>query len=753
MVDTQWSNVSIGGASGTGKSSFLNLLLLKDPIFIHDSTPVLKSLDICIVDEKHKESSKQKEATLEEEESDDDEEDEFESESIDHCLSESSDDEVDVPTTTREMRQHMIIADSSDEHLWKIAEKDALQMELAEAVSAMTKEDMIEENCPPRMLPYCPKSISSNSSDSTALEGPTATPLPSSNNRAQPIAITPEKLTARQQILELLPLIKHCSTLGRTHWIHLLDSGGQANFIDIAPALFRFNSVNIVLHKLDEELDDMARFFYSIEGEVVGTERRRITNAQLLRSLFASRMGLKQPNLDGLAGVEIAGEAHLVVLGTHFDKYLEKLQKGEISETLRIKNDRFLMDFKDYKQWIIQFKPAKKPKIKPGKKGKSKGRKAELIFPVNSLSREEREKKIAQQIRKLASHCYIRAKVPIRWFFIQIEINELKSSGKDIVSLEKVLNIGFCLQMSRQEVIASLRYFHDLTVCLYFHKVLPGVIFLTPNRLFKKLTQLASVTLRSRKSAVPLGIFEKLSQHGIFTREVFDYFPEEFESGLFTVENFLEVMEHLFIICPLPDGESYYIPSVLESIDNPVNDLDEAFFRVEPLCLSWKDTVPVGLFPSLTQYLQGRTNDDFVPQTSADNYRNRVSLCFTKTYDEVVMFEMPGFIGIAHNAPAHQSSFIRKKVLEGIQHIVKAFNWKEEIAKPTESYLCRVVGCEYPSNPHLCNITADSCTLVCSLNYKRKMSIDKICYLPWRGESIIIMQIAKLVKLMFCFVC
>ncbi len=92
------------------------------------------------------------------------------------------------------------------------------------------------------------------------------------------------------------------------------------------------------------------------------------------------------------------------------------------------------------------------------------------------------------------------------------------------------------------------------------------------------------------------------------------------------------------MICRLPDGVSYYMPSVLESIDNPIEDLEEAFFIVNPLCLSWKGSVPVGVFPSLTQYLLGPTCDKFDPNPDADNYRNRVCLIYTATCDEVVMF-------------------------------------------------------------------------------------------------------------------
>ena len=703
VVDTQWSNVSVAGASGTGKTAFSDLLLLNDPVLIHNSTPILHTMDVCIVD-KESSSTKNSTQTKDKEESSDEEE--------------TTDNEEDVPVKTKEMSQHTILADSSDEHLWKVAKKDDLLKTLAEAVHILAKE---VSHCPDRLPPFCLEDIAEASVNTIPKA---TTPTPSTDPDiigAQPITYSRDQLIAQQLILELLPKLKQCSAIDLAHWIHLLDTGGQANFIDIAPALFRFNSVNIILHKLDEKLDDLANFFYSIDGKVVGREKRSITNAQLLRSLFTSRMGVKPPNLEGLAGVETKGEAHLVVLGTHYDKYLEKIRKGEISETLENKNDRLHEDFKDFNDYIVEYK------YKPATKT------TELIFPVNSLSRKKRAREIAKKIRKLVSGCYIRAKIPIRWFLIQIEINELKSSKEDIVVVSTIVSMGYCLEMSKQEVLAALRYFHDLTVCLYFPDVLPNIVFLSPNRLFKKLTELASVTLTVEDSTFPHRISDPLRQQGIFTRAIFDLFPDGFKADVFTIDDFLKLMEHLLVICRLPDGVSYYMPSVLESIDNPIEDLVKEFFIVNPLCLSWNESVPVGVFPSLTQYLLGPTSDKFEPNTKAINYRNRVNLYFKATLHKVVMFEMPHFIGIAHTAPPSESSLILSQVYRGIHHIVRACNMKEEICHPTQHYLCHIEGCPNPSKPHLCRTIADNNTLVCSLDYEKRMSIDKISHQSWKG--------------------
>ena len=85
--------------------------------------------------------------------------------------------------------------------------------------------------------------------------------------------------TVTQEIIELLPHAQKSEELYRSHWIYCVDTGGQAAFLDIAPALLRYHSVNILTHKLTERLDDKAKFFFSIEGKQIGEPvEKQITN-------------------------------------------------------------------------------------------------------------------------------------------------------------------------------------------------------------------------------------------------------------------------------------------------------------------------------------------------------------------------------------------------------------------------------------------------------------------------------------------
>ena len=729
-VDTQWSNISVAGASGTGKTSVMNLLLLNDPVTVYNSTPILENYDVCVAEE---------EETNEEADSSVSGSDTSGSESLHEsdpeCQPDSTQPKIEED---RKMSQHMFFADDGKDHLWKVAEKDTLHKKLAEAIVTLmnSEEDEAEAEPKPKpqhcKFPLCyPSAVPPDTSafKSTIISAPAETPNSNSDSFFG--------LATTKQILELLPLlVKQEAELGRIHLINMLDSGGQASFMDIAPALFRYNSVNLIVHKLNERLNATANFFYCFNGKRIGEEKRIISNKQLLKALLSSRMGVKKPDLEGLSGIEIVGDAHVLVIGTHYDIYCEMKKEGTLKETLVQKNELLSSELSEFNDWIVEYQSLKRHGKKKGKKKSREASNVEFIFPINALSREKRELRIAREIRRLASCCHVKAKVPVRWYLIQIEINQLKASGEDMVIVGKVLKIGFIFHMSEEEVRASLKYFHDLTVCLYFHEVLPNVVFLTPKCLFKKLSEIVAVSLKEHTHLVKKSISEPLCKKGVFTKALLDLFPDDYKKGLFTPDDFLVLMEHLLIITRLPDGDSYFMPSVLECLDDPLEALGEAYYKVAPLCLSWNDAVPNGLFPSLLQYLQGRHEPDFVADINATNYRNKVCLLYLEGIEKVanvVLFELPGFICVAHSSHPKDCPPIRTAIYNGIAYVVKTFSWKEELAEPQESFLCTMEHAKQLP-PHMCRINKRREYLTCSMDYHKQTKLDDVHHMAWRGK-------------------
>ena len=103
----------------------------------------------------------------------------------------------------------------------------------------------------------------------------------------------------------------------------------------------------------------------------------------------------------------------------------------------------------------------------------------EVTFPVKTTARNGYEINLAARIRKKICQYYIEAEILIRWYLFQLELDQLHRSFKSsIVSLSTCFEIGMTLQMNYREVHAALAYYHDLTIFLYFPKVLPNMAFL-----------------------------------------------------------------------------------------------------------------------------------------------------------------------------------------------------------------------------------------------------------------------------------
>ena len=148
--------------------------------------------------------------------------------------------------------------------------------------------------------------------------------------------------------------------------------------------------------------------------------------------------------------------------------------------------------------------------------------------------------------------------------------------------------------MPESEVKAALWYFHNLTLYLYFADILPKVVFLDPQVLFDMLSQLIAVSYGGDRYDV--ATIKNLKYKGIFNRELLDIINLH-EKG-FSSDDFLKLMQGLLIISKIPPDAKYFIPCVLDTIDDPFE--NHPGENVEPLFLTWDDKlIPNGLFTSL----------------------------------------------------------------------------------------------------------------------------------------------------------
>ena len=393
------------------------------------------------------------------------------------------------------------------------------------------------------------------------------------------------------------------------HFIYAVDTGGQAAFLDIVPALLRYNSVSIVTHKLNEDLKDKVELYYSIEGKRFDQpNQHQLTHQQLLESVIRPSV-IQKPELDMIKAIVRSPEdkPSFIVLGTYFDgiqydesKVLEKSKS--LDETLK----HFSSDVHIFKY--------------PLSEGGSS-----WIFPVCTLDRRDdcEALKVAGVIRRRICESYVEADVPELYFSFHRKLTEKvgaedkegETNDTDVIHISECVTIGASLKMSAADVKNALLYYHSLTIILYYPDVIPDYVFLNPQPLFDKLSQVIIASfpkgpriLQEMGIDLPGNAQHNLSTKGIFSKELLNKLAPHDSDKLHTLD-LIALMIKLSIIVKLPQeeydrDEKYFLPSVLPFCDPQVKTREfQQCCNVNPLLIAWDKVMPRGFFCTLVIYL------------------------------------------------------------------------------------------------------------------------------------------------------
>ena len=524
----------------------------------------------------------------------------------------------------------------------------------------------------------------------------------------------------REEVAQLLPIVSKSDELYNTHWIYVIDSGGQAAFRDIAPALLHYNPVNILTLKLNEKLEDQPKFYFSVRGKQIGEPvERQMTHLQLLEASFRSLSSVNPPNLRNIYSKFSHTEPHHIVLGTYYDEI------GKCSESLDDKDATLWSTLKRFDKVRLNYR-----------EGREK-----VIFPVNAISRGDDEVKMANIIRRKICQFYIEAEIPARWFLFQLDLDQLhKTHNIMIISKSKCLEIGTPLKMDIQDVEAALKYYHDLTIFLYFHKVLPNVVFLHPQPLFDKLSELISISFADAVDhledefdiCLPPAAHKQLKNEGIFEKRLLESCLSQGFSTEFSIDDFLKLMEDVFIIASLPQPGKYFLPSVLPT--STLSESSRAIFtsNTDPLILTWDmKSLPQGLFPALiVNLLNRKSSPQFDLGSGNPQYRNAIQLDCIGPGGAVLLVDAIYWLEICYSGPSNKCCVIRHSVKEGVKAVVKKFQYKLTLSIPQERFHCTI----HKTSGHLCRPNEDQKKLTCCEKGALMTDINQSRQAPWLVE-------------------
>ena len=552
----------------------------------------------------------------------------------------------------------------------------------------------------------------------TAVEGQSSDETPKQNNKPSNEA-TPRSPSIKE-ITQLLPAVKKSNELYQAHWIYVIDSGGQAAFLDIAPALLHYNLINIIPLKLNKKLkEDKPEFYFDVKGQLIPEpEERQMTHLQLIESSFRSLASRDPPDFPCDVHTDCSYKnPHLLVLGIYFDKITES------NESLVEKDAILWKTLEQFGEVRLNYRETRE----------------KVIFPINAIGRGKEEINMANLIRNRICQSYIEAKIPVRWFLFQLDLDYFQKTTKTmIISKSECLRIGKALKMDSNDVDAALMYYHDLTIFLYFHEVLRDVVFLHPQPLFNKLSELISISfadavdhLQDEGILLPPFAHKKMKAEGTFKRELLNSLKDGF-SPMFTADNFLELMEHVFILVKMNNDE-YFFPIALpitadtESLRAPYKG------NVDPLVLTWdKSPLPPGLFSALVINLLSRKVSPMFkllqPSKSPKGFfqfRNAIQLDCIGPGGAVLLVDAAYWLEIHYSDNPKKCLVIRTAIEEGIKVVAKQFHYKPIDSDPQEHFHCTM----HKTDPiHLCRPNEDHTSLSCGTS---SANIDHVRQLPW----------------------
>ena len=527
---------------------------------------------------------------------------------------------------------------------------------------------------------------------------------------------------AREEVTRLLPTVSKSDELYNTHWIYVIDSGGQAAFLDIAPALLHYNPVNILTLKLNEKLEDQPKFYFSVRGKQIGEPvERQMTHLQLLEASFRSLSSVNPPNLRNIYSKFSHTEPHHIVLGTYYDKI------SDCSESLDNKDAILWSTLKRFDEVRLNYR-----------EGREK-----VIFPVNAIGRGDNEVKMANIIRNRICQFYIEAEIPARWFLFQLDLDQLhKTHNIMIISKSKCLEIGTALKMDVHDVEGALKYYHDLTIFLYFHKVLPNVVFLHPQPLFDKLSELISISFADAVDHLedecaiylPPGAHKQLKNEGIFEKRLLESCLSQGFSAEFSIDDFLKLMEDVFIIASLPQPGKYFLPSVLPTATLSESSKAKFTSNTDPLILTWDmKSLPQGLFPALVVNLLNRkSSPQFDLESSSGNlqYRNAICLKCIGPGGAVLLVDAIYWLEIYYSDLSSECYVIQHSIKEGVKAVVKKFHYKLILSIPQDHFHCTI----HKTSDHLCCPNEAQKRVTCCNDSTLMTDINQSRQGPWLIE-------------------
>ena len=411
----------------------------------------------------------------------------------------------------------------------------------------------------------------------------------------------------------------------RVRQILVLDSGGQPDFHEMMPAFLNGASKFVYVFKVHESLDKrtMIRYFDG-RGELVYEFPASQTNEDTLKQCTRTMSALTAKNTD-------IPPPKMLFLATHRDMVADESLPGVLDSLHKRLKEILLPQFKE--QLIFC-----------DKKGE------DFIFTLNAKNPEKKDKECAEAVRRCLSEEKEGrkvVKVPLRWYALYQKLLQVAEGlGKKVLSRERCRLVAESMKIDDESCEEALKFFNGLNMLFYFPDILEHLVFVDPQILLDKVTELVEESYRMRqdKKNQPLcpttGDRLKFRDYGQVTEKFLSKFGSHYEEPLFTPKELITLLKGLLVFADLSE-DVYFMPCLLQVVKPDV----VAQYRVsgeKALALHFPDSGPLlGMFCCTVAYLLSPENAHPCPWNVVQNEVGTPT-CLNRN---VIQFTIPKMTG------------------------------------------------------------------------------------------------------------
>ena len=646
---------------------------------------------------------------------------------------------VDPPTIRRStplMKRpiEVVFIDVDGKKRWKIRTIGELQDKIAEVIrSRMPQQQTMSQSS------GGPASADQRPPHTTASQSAQPTPEKTSSSSSNPAtrkstASSEEKPSAREQGEaegELDSLLQ--STAVEEGFVHainnappslepiqrlrqflMLDSGGQPELLEMMPVFLRGASKFVYVMKLHESLDKRAMIRYFKDGKLVWEYPAYLTNEGTLRLCVRTMRSLNNKNPD-------IPPAKMMFLATHRDKVAEE-QLPRVLDTLHKRLREILLP--QFREQLIYCDT----------------KKDDFIFTLNAAKPQKEDRECAENIRKFLSKVgggEREVKVPLRWYALYHKLLEVANGlGKKVLPRELCQRVAESMEIDDESCGEALNFFDGLNILFYFPNVLPQLVFMEPQMLLDKVSELVEETYSMRqgkKGQAVSGEKLRFRDYGEVTEEFLDEFESHYEPPLFTPKELVTLLKGLLVFAEMSE-DVYFMPCLLQVVAWEVVEKHRVS-REKALALHFPDSGPLmGMFCSTVAYLLSPGNSHPCPwrvvqsETGAPECLHRNVIKFTipkyvgtiSLIDHFTHFEL--HLCTHHKKAPELWKLAHDAVFAGLKKAGKTIGYTNNT--PVPAIVCPA----HPAKPHPAVVTDG--VWACSVNSEKFGDIDKDS-VPW----------------------